>query len=269
MSLLFFLIPHFTRSHFGSSHFCSNLRCSRVEVGCGVLFLLHSVRRRTMPRRGWLPAPDGWVQIIRGPRLPSMKWPSATEMRHSSNTVKKHGDGGVQRPQARGRWRQPPARVSRGVSRSSAETCCRARRGVESVWGRYRARGDDSSRVSEVCETCSAGPTSHRAGLSVRAVHCTGAETVGRTRRGANSVGQAVGGWSAAPTQPPRASFQVGRTSSPATRLGSPGCEPPTNGERLAIRAGRSGGADPCREDRFVATSREPVKGRTFLQCRL
>ena len=67
------------------------------------------------------------------------------------------------------------------------------------------------------------------AGLSVRAVHCTGAETVGRTRRGGNSVGQAAGGWSAASTQLPRES----RTSSPAPRLGSPGCEPPTNGDDL------------------------------------
>ena len=94
---------------------------SRVEVGCGVLFLLHSVRRRTMPRRGWLRAPDGWVQIIRGPRPPSMKWPSATEMRQSSNTVEKQGDGGVQRPQARGRWRQLPARVSPEVSHEAAQ----------------------------------------------------------------------------------------------------------------------------------------------------
>ena len=31
-----------------SSHFCSNLRWSRVEVGCGVLFFLHSVRRLQM-----------------------------------------------------------------------------------------------------------------------------------------------------------------------------------------------------------------------------
>ena len=108
--------------HFGSSHFCSNLRCSRVEAGCGVLFLLISVRRRRMPRRRWLPAPDEWVQIIRGPRPPSMKWPSATVTRQSSNTVKKQGDvGGAQRPEARGRWRQPPARVSPEVSQEAAQ----------------------------------------------------------------------------------------------------------------------------------------------------
>ena len=34
------------------------------------------VRRRSMPRRGWLPATDGWVQILRGgPRPPSESWP--------------------------------------------------------------------------------------------------------------------------------------------------------------------------------------------------
>ena len=85
----------------------------------------------------------------------------------------------------------------RGVSQSSAETRCPARRSVESVWGCYRARGDDSSGVSEVCEMCSAGPSHLSPCRSLSASSsCTGAETVGRTRRGANSVGQAVGGWS-------------------------------------------------------------------------
>ena len=84
---------------------------------------------------------------------------------------------------------QLPARVSPEVSHEAAHK--NPRRGVESVWGRHRARGDDSSGVSEVCETCSTGPTSHRAGLSVRAVHCTSAEAVGRT---SNSVGETV--WS-------------------------------------------------------------------------
>ena len=30
-----------------------------------------------MPRRGWSVAPDGWVQFIRGPRLPVQRWPMA------------------------------------------------------------------------------------------------------------------------------------------------------------------------------------------------
>ena len=242
--------------HFGSSHFCSSLRCSRVEAGCGVLFLSISGRRRTMPRRGWLPAPDGWVQIIRGPRPPSAKWPVATATRQSSNTVKKQGDvGGAQRPQARGRWRQPPARVSPRVLAKPR------RKRVAQLEGALKASDATGPEVTMIQESLKSAkraaqvPPSHRTGLSVRAVHCTGAETVGRTRRGANSVGQAAGGWSAASPQPPKVS-QSAATSSTATRLGSPGCESPTNGERSAIRAGRIGGADPCGEDRYVTTSR-------------
>ena len=86
-----------------------------------VFFFFRSLaRRRTMLRRGWLPAPDGWVQIIRGPRPPSVKWPSATATRQSSNTVKKQG--------------QPPGP---------------ARRSVQSVWG-HRDRGDDDPGVSSL-----------------------------------------------------------------------------------------------------------------------
>ena len=50
--------------------------CSRVEVRL-LCFLLLLVRRRSMPRRGWLPASDGWVQILHGPHPPSENWPGA------------------------------------------------------------------------------------------------------------------------------------------------------------------------------------------------
>ena len=33
------------------------------------------VRHRVLPRRGWMPVPDRWVQIIRGPRPCAERWP--------------------------------------------------------------------------------------------------------------------------------------------------------------------------------------------------
>ena len=59
-------------------------------------------------------APDGWVQLIRGPRPPSVKWLAASA---GNSTTKKQGDVGGVRSQARGRWRQPPAlRVGAGAA---------------------------------------------------------------------------------------------------------------------------------------------------------
>ena len=56
-------------------------------------FCLSPLRRCQMPRRGLVAAPDGWVQIIRGPCSPSVKWPAASE---GSGTTKKHGVVGVE-----------------------------------------------------------------------------------------------------------------------------------------------------------------------------
>ena len=44
------------------------------------MHLLILVRRRSMPRRGWttMEVPDGWLQLIRGPRPKSESWPLRT-----------------------------------------------------------------------------------------------------------------------------------------------------------------------------------------------
>ena len=54
-----------------------------------------------MPRKGWSTAPDGWVQIIRGPRLLSESWPKvgriSADLHPKSNQVRSF----------EGRWRRP------------------------------------------------------------------------------------------------------------------------------------------------------------------
>ena len=46
--------------------FCPHATCELMHFRS---LIAKNMRRRIMPRRGWLPAPDGWVQIL-GPRPP-------------------------------------------------------------------------------------------------------------------------------------------------------------------------------------------------------
>ena len=62
-----------------------------------------SKRRRVMPRRGWVPALDGWVQIIRGPRPPAERWPKI--VRAASAGAPKPWQQ-IQEQAPVGRWRQ-------------------------------------------------------------------------------------------------------------------------------------------------------------------
>ena len=118
-----------------------------------------------MPRRGLVAAPDGWVQIIRGPRPPSVKWPAASE---GSGTTKKQGVVGVPRSQARGRWRQPFAQVSSEVSFEAAQ------RRVAQLESALRALGD--AKGPEVTVLQESLKASKRAAqvppVKVQLVHC-------------------------------------------------------------------------------------------------
>ena len=62
-------------------------------------------KRCFMPRRGWsaMEVPCGWVQVLRGPRLNSVRWPMASS-RSSSDVQQQQGPVG-------GRWRQPSVRA--------------------------------------------------------------------------------------------------------------------------------------------------------------
>ena len=73
---------HFGSSHFGASHF-SQTGCdavSRPAQEVAFLILLHLCQSgHPMVRKGWthVEVPNGWVQIIRGPRPKSVQWPRA------------------------------------------------------------------------------------------------------------------------------------------------------------------------------------------------
>ena len=93
--------------------------------------------RRVMPRRGWVPTPDGWVQFIRGPRPPAERWPES--MRAASTGASKPQVQG----QAMGRGRQsenPPIQTCLPKSR------LRLRRSLKAAVTTLAAVGTGRSR---------------------------------------------------------------------------------------------------------------------------
>ena len=46
-----------------------------------LVYFASQVSRGVMPRRGWsaIETPNGWFEVIRGPRPPSVKWPITTK----------------------------------------------------------------------------------------------------------------------------------------------------------------------------------------------
>ena len=97
----------------------------KVAVCFGVVrFLLHP-RQTSMGRRGWqaVEVPQGWFNVIRGPRPPSVRWPQAQSSHQPVKVVRNvsaatrttSGDRSVQ-----GRWRQGRPRFNPDVALESA-----------------------------------------------------------------------------------------------------------------------------------------------------
>ena len=103
---------------FGRSHFGSRRHCLRVFRLFALFILFASqVSRELMPRRGWqaMDVPTGWVQVLRGPRLPSQKWPSAK----SGSLQMQQRHVGVSSPSSRV-VKTPPSRVNPEIARETA-----------------------------------------------------------------------------------------------------------------------------------------------------
>ena len=79
-----------TSNSFGSSHLGSRLKPVFAHAGQESYFLLFVRRRSTMVRKGWtsVEVPDGWLQVIRGKRPPSVQWPRAGSQQHARQTGK-------------------------------------------------------------------------------------------------------------------------------------------------------------------------------------
>ena len=71
-----FLAPSTLVCHFGSSHF-SQTGCDGVSRPDEEVPFVFPLRRRVMPRRGWHNEEWSrqWLQLLMGPRPPSVQWP--------------------------------------------------------------------------------------------------------------------------------------------------------------------------------------------------
>ena len=92
-------------------------------------FFCISVRRSiSMVRRGWstVEVPSGWLQVIRGPKPPAVRWPPANKV-----SVGRSSPANVQRPESR-----PPAadrrRKPKEVRAMASSRVCRQQ---SPVWG--------------------------------------------------------------------------------------------------------------------------------------
>ena len=91
--------------------------------------------------------PSGWVQVLRGPRPPSVKWPSASQ--HSANAV-------ISKPKQVGRWRQPGPQSSETVRERGLDpdkALLEARRRVASLEAAVQAMGDFQGPEMDVLQS--------------------------------------------------------------------------------------------------------------------
>ena len=97
------------------SPFCSNLCCLCAGGGSQWLCLREIfcvLVSRTMVRKGWtvMEVPNGWLQVLRGPRPPAARWPKAEKKSSQDSLQQRAPPSGVRPTPASsggrtGRWR--------------------------------------------------------------------------------------------------------------------------------------------------------------------
>ena len=114
--------PAERRSHFGSSHFLSRPPLLQRFVVSRTFGVPETERRGCMPRKGrsTVQVPDGWLQVIRGPRPQSVKWPAKAQQK---SDVRVRDAGEVRDPQVA----QQVRRVQRGPQPEEVLSNARAR----------------------------------------------------------------------------------------------------------------------------------------------
>ena len=99
-----------------------------------------------MPRRGWqaIDVPTGWVQVLRGPRPPSQKWPSPK----SGSLQMQQRHVGVSSPSSRV-VKAPPSRVNPEIARETALEGAEVGAGVVDVLLPMSCHRRSEARVGE------------------------------------------------------------------------------------------------------------------------
>ena len=206
---------------------------------------------RAMVRKGWssLDVPSGWVQIIRGPRPPSQRWPKSSEQKPTIGRWQNHQNQEAKVPTMPRQVRVGPS-AARDLAKNKIVQLERALEAMGGHGGSCSAshqvgigEGQDSFQEASVERGDRGGPKVHHT------FHATsegdggrtsggGTFVVGGTRESQEDVGGAGEG-----SQPP----------SPVTGRNFTDNRPPTDGEHVAGRTRQSGGG--------VAISREDAAG--------
>ena len=89
----------------------------RVVSACFCCSFASRVRRCFMPRKGWrtVQVPDGWLQELRGPRPPSVKWSKAVPQSKSAASPSHSRPGPVGGPPPLRHTSKPPEQVAADV----------------------------------------------------------------------------------------------------------------------------------------------------------
>ena len=101
-----------------------------------------------MPRKGWSTAPDGWVQIICGPRPPSESWPKvgrvSADLHPKLNQVRSF----------EGRWRRPLQSQASPPPEVVVEAAKKRVDGIEAALGALAAVGTTDGPEVQVLKDC-------------------------------------------------------------------------------------------------------------------
>ena len=110
---------------------------------------------RSMGRKGWtmMEVPNGWYEVLRGPRPPSARWPARGQSPQSTRSLAQ----GKRVPNNDAVHTPPPVRVARSRNRSSPCQSCVARSRDQCFGQRRRPRcqkSHPSCPVAERLEAC-------------------------------------------------------------------------------------------------------------------
>ena len=137
-----------------------------------------------MPRRGWraVEVPEGWLQVIRGPRPASVRWPRAAQNLNRESRGKKVAKVDLpQRPVA-----PRPARPARSLDVVSAETAQEVQRLENAV----SALGEDNPLAKPLVSALKAAKSKLEAPIGERLDSCQ--RFLARARKRVTSAESAI-----------------------------------------------------------------------------
>ena len=201
--------------------------------------VLSSVRVRciTMERRGRMPAPDGWVQVVREQHRPAEHWPRVGRNESAVHPMPSHAGRGQIAPT--GRWHQRKMRSS--MSPQVVEEAAKKKvGGIEAALAALAAVGTTGPEVSMLTACLQKARrfstrTTNRCAVEPAGVCCREGEEAFDCPRGSSPATRPRAGGEQSLSSTPPGCGSSGSTSS-ASRCGNPGEVSPTDSKPASGR---------------------------------